>query len=146
MKALITAQIEAQPEAQRALIGDVNAFVENRYRQGVATFTAPWMKFFMTFDPADALRKVTVPVYAAFGGLDTQVLPELNEEPARKALAGNSRATFKVYPEANHLFQKAKSGQVAEYSALEKAFLPGFLDDVTAWILGATRARFSSDQ
>jgi pimeloyl-ACP methyl ester carboxylesterase len=139
VKALITAQIEAQPAAQRALVGDVNAFVEKTYRQAMANFTAPWMKFFMRFDPADALRKVTVPVYAAFGGLDTQVLPELNEGPARKALDGNGSATIKVYPQANHLFQSAKTGLVSEYATLEKAFLPGLLDDVTAFVHAATR-------
>jgi pimeloyl-ACP methyl ester carboxylesterase len=139
VKNLITAQVEAQPAAQRAVVGDIPAFVEKSYRQGVATFTSPWMKFFMTFDPADALRKVTVPVFGAFGGLDTQVLPELNEGPVRQALTGHSRATIKVYPEANHLFQRAKTGLVSEYAALDKAFLPGLLDDVTTWILTATR-------
>jgi pimeloyl-ACP methyl ester carboxylesterase len=139
VKDLITAQIEAQPAAQRAAIGDVPAFVESRYRQAVATFTSPWMQFFMTFDPAATLRKVTVPVFGAFGTLDTQVLPELNEGPIRQALAGNARATIKVYPEANHLFQRAKTGLVGEYATLEKAFLPGLLDDVTTWIQAATR-------
>src|SRR5687767_8194857 len=104
----------------------------------MTTFTSPWMKFFMTFDPADALRKVTVPVFGAFGTLDTQVLPELNEGPVRQALAANARATIKVYPGANHLFQHAKTGLVGEYATLEKAFLPGLLDDVTAWIQAAT--------
>jgi pimeloyl-ACP methyl ester carboxylesterase len=138
VKALITAQIEAQPPAQRALVGDVAAFVEKSYRQAVANLTSPWMKFFMTFDPAEALRKVTVPVFGAFGKLDTQVLPELNEGPVRQALASNSRATIKVYPEANHLFQRARTGLVGEYATLEKAFLPDLLDDVTTWIQAAT--------
>jgi pimeloyl-ACP methyl ester carboxylesterase len=120
-------------------LGDIPAFVEKSYRQGVANFTSPWMKFFLTFDPAEALRKVTVPVFGAFGGLDTQVLPELNEAPVRQALTHNSRATIKVYPGANHLFQRARTGLVSEYAALDKAFLPGLLDDVTMWILTATR-------
>jgi uncharacterized protein len=140
VKNLITAQLEAQPAAQRAAIGDIPTFVEQRYRQAVRDFTLPWMQFFMTFDPAEALRKVSVPVFGAFGILDTQVLPELNERPVREALAGNSRATIKVYPEANHLFQRAKTGLVSEYGTLDKSFLPGLLDDVTTWIL-TTRQR-----
>jgi hypothetical protein len=44
--------------------------------------------------------------------------------------------TIKIYPEANHLFIKAVTGSVAEYPALEKAFVPGLLDDLAAWVLG----------
>jgi fermentation-respiration switch protein FrsA (DUF1100 family) len=92
------------------------------------------MRFLMTYDPAEALRKVAVPVYAAFGALDTQVLPSLNEGPMREALAANRAVTIKVYPEANHLFQRAKTGQVTEYAVLERAFVPALLDDITSWV------------
>lgn len=139
LKALMTAQVEGAPPSQRAMVGDVPAWVEKNYRPHLAQISSPWMRFFTTFDPADALQKVTVPVFAAFGALDTQVLTELNEAPMRQALAGNARAAIKVYPEANHLFQRAKTGLVTEYATLEKAFLPGLLDDVTTWILTATR-------
>lgn len=139
LKALMTAQVEGAPPAQRAMIGDIPAWVEKSYRPHLAQIVSPWMKFFVAFDPAGALRTITVPVFAAFGGLDTQVLPELNEDPMRRALSGNARATIKVYPEANHLFQRAKTGLVTEYAMLEKVFLPGLLDDVTTWIQTATR-------
>ena len=33
----------------------------------------------------------------------------------------------------------AVTGQVAEYPTLEKKFVPGFLDDVAAWIRSVTR-------
>lgn len=139
LKALMTAQVEGAPPAQRAMVGDIPTWVEKNYRAHLAQIWSPWMKYFVAFDPAAALRKVTAPVYAAFGGLDTQVLPELNEQPVRQALAGNARTTVKVYPEANHLFQRAKTGLVTEYATLEKAFLPGLLDDVATWIQTATR-------
>jgi pimeloyl-ACP methyl ester carboxylesterase len=139
VKALITAQVEGLPAGQRAMVGDIPAYVEKTYRPHVAQIASPWMRFLMTYDPVEALQKVNVPVYAAFGGLDTQVLPELNEAPLRKALAGNSRTTVKVYPEANHLFQRAKTGLVAEYAVLEKAFTPGLLDDLVTWMQTTTR-------
>jgi uncharacterized protein len=44
-----------------------------------------------------------------------------------------------VYAGANHLFQQAKSGLPMEYGMLEKAFVPGLLDDVSAWILKITK-------
>jgi hypothetical protein len=36
--------------------------------------------------------------------------------------------------EANHLFQSAKTGTPMEYARLEKQFVPGLLDDISAWI------------
>lgn len=139
IKALITAQVEGLPPGQRAMVGDIPAYVEKTFRPHVAQIASPWMRFLMTYDPADALRKVSVPVFAAFGGLDTQVLPELNEGPMREALKANTKVQMKVYPEANHLFQRAKTGLVTEYAALDKTFLPGLLDDVTTWIRTTTR-------
>ena len=134
VKALITAQLEGRPQAQRDAIGDVAAFVEKTYRPAVAQITSPWMRFMMTHDPAEVLRKVTVPVYAVFGGLDTQVLPSQNESRLREALAANRSAVIKVYPEANHLFQRARTGLVTEYAQLDKTFVPGFLDDLVLWL------------
>jgi hypothetical protein len=51
------------------------------------------------------------------------------------ANAGNPDVTITIYPKANHLFQEAKTGSVNEYAALKKEFVPGLLDDMTAWIL-----------
>jgi hypothetical protein len=43
-----------------------------------------------------------------------------------------------VYPEANHLFMKAVTGQPAGYPTLPKEFVASFLEDVGTWI--ASRA------
>jgi hypothetical protein len=46
--------------------------------------------------------------------LDTQVPPSLHHQPVKAALAGNPRATISVCCGANHLFRRARTGQVAE--------------------------------
>jgi pimeloyl-ACP methyl ester carboxylesterase len=135
IRALVEAQVDAAPAAQRAMIPDREAFVAQTTKQASTQLTSPWMKFLVAFDPADALRKVTAPVYAAFGALDTQVLPSMHEKPTREALKQNARVTVKVYEGANHLFQKAKTGGVMEYASLEKAFVPELPQDVARWIL-----------
>jgi fermentation-respiration switch protein FrsA (DUF1100 family) len=93
----------------------------------------------LRFDPATALKQVRVPVFAAFGEVDTQVPPSLHLAPLKAALAGNPRLTVTVYPGANHLFQRARTGLVTEYATLERAFIPGFPDDLAKWILAASR-------
>jgi pimeloyl-ACP methyl ester carboxylesterase len=139
VKDLIAAQLAGLPAAQRAMIGDSAAYIEKAHRQAVAQLSSPAMRFLMTFDPAEALRKVTVPVYAAFGALDTQVLPSLNEPPLREALSRNAQVTVKVYAEANHLFQRAKTGLVTEYASLDKAFVPAMPEDIAAWVRAIRR-------
>jgi hypothetical protein len=49
---------------------------------------------------------------------------------------GNQQVTVRVYPEANHLFLQAITGQPAEYATLPKVFVPALLDDIAGWIAG----------
>lgn len=139
VRVLARAQIDAAPEAQRKLVGDVDAFIERLLKTQSSAMRGPWMRFFVAFNPATALARVSCPVLAVYGGRDVQVPVALHRPPLEKALAGNKAATVKVYPEANHLFQSAKTGSPAEYSTLDKQFVPGLLDDISTWI--AARAR-----
>lgn len=142
LRTLMQAQIEAQPAANRAAIGDVNAFIDKAMPSQLAANQSTWMRFFVGFDPAPVFAQVKCPVFALFGEKDTQVRPDLNKAPLEAAFAkgGNTHVTVKVYPEANHLFIKAVTGQVSEYPTLEKVFVPGLLDDLVAWVRSVTRA------
>jgi uncharacterized protein len=138
VKELIRAQYDTMPAAQQQTLGAREAFVERTYAPAVAQLQAPWMRFMIDFDHAAPLREVKCPVLVLFGRLDLQVPPGLNEQPVRAALAGNGAATIAVLDGANHLFQPARTGQVSEYAALPKAFVPGFLDQIAAWIARVT--------
>jgi uncharacterized protein len=140
VRALSLAQIAAQPQAVRDQLGDVNAYVDRTLPAVVRQMQSPWMKYFLTLDPATVIVQVKCPILALFGGLDTQVPPDLNRAPLEAAAArGHVRLTVKLYPQANHLFIKAVTGSVTEYPTLEKVFVPGLLDDVTTWIDGVVR-------
>lgn len=141
VRTLARAQIDAAPEAQRKMLSDPDAYVNSILDRGVASVDNRWMRFFAGFDPATVLARVSCPVFAAFGGRDVQVPPAINRVPLETALAkaGNTRVTVKLYSEANHLFQASKTGLPNEYAALEKQFVPGLLDDMTAWIRGQTQ-------
>ena len=83
---------------------------------------------------------MTRPVLSLFGGLDLQVPADLNTEPMRAALeaAGNEDFTIEVIEGANHLFQAAVVGTVAEYATLHKEFIPGLLETITDWLVVRT--------
>ena len=138
--AQIRAAIDRLSEAQRAPISDIDGYVQIQIDQQIDALQSPWFRHFLTYDPAGALRQTRVPVLALFGGLDLQVLPGQNRGPMAEALSGNPDVTIEVLPRANHLFQAATTGSNTEYGVLEKAFVDGFLDTISDWIL----ARFGN--
>jgi hypothetical protein len=107
---------------------------------GVKQLSAPWMRFFLKYDPRDALRKVKCPVLALNGSLDLQVPPKDNLPEIERALreAGNGDVTVKELLGLNHLFQEAKTGLVLEYATIEQTIAPVALDEIATWL----RARF----
>jgi pimeloyl-ACP methyl ester carboxylesterase len=125
------------PEEQRKALGDVDQWAERAVGAQVTALQSPWMQFFLSHDPAPVLEKVTVPVLALFGGLDLQVPAEENRDAVVKALeqGGNKDVTVKLFPDANHLYQKAVTGSPAEYASLKPEFVPGFLETIGDWIL-----------
>jgi fermentation-respiration switch protein FrsA (DUF1100 family) len=98
--------------------------------------TSPWARYFLTYDPATALRKVTCPVLVLNGSLDKQVVPDQNLPPIRKALqeAGNKHFEIDELQGLNHLFQTAKTGSPSEYAQIEETMSPVALEKISTWI------------
>jgi hypothetical protein len=103
----------------------------------ITQMTSPWMRFFLTYDPSTALRKLTCPVLVLNGSLDKQVLPDENLPVIRKALeeAGNKHFEIDELSGLNHLFQTAKTGSPAEYAQIEETMSPIALEKIGTWIL-----------
>lgn len=99
-------------------------------------FGNPQMRSLFFYDPAKDLEKINVPVLVLFGGKDTQVTVEMNKPPIEKALksAGVSYQT-KVFDNANHLFQKAKTGSSREYGDLKSTFVDDLIPSITDRII-----------
>jgi pimeloyl-ACP methyl ester carboxylesterase len=110
---------------------------EQVIEQAVTQTLNPWFRFFVKYDPRPALEKVSVPVLALNGSLDTQVDAEQNLPEIEKALTrgGNTDFKVKVLPGLNHLFQHATTGTLAEYAAIEETFDPVTLQLISEWIL-----------
>jgi uncharacterized protein len=103
----------------------------------IRQLTSPWLRYFINYDPAIALRKVTCPVLALNGGKDLQVPPKQNLPAIRKALeaAGNKDFETDELPGLNHLFQTAKTGSPSEYAQIEETMSPVALEKIAGWIL-----------
>jgi uncharacterized protein len=103
----------------------------------VSQLTAPWMQFFIKYNPSDALTKVKCPVLAVGGEKDLQVPVKENLPAIESALkkGGNKLLTTKAFPNLNHLFQECKTGLPGEYATIEQTFSPTALEEITKWIL-----------
>ena len=132
---LVKAELEKLPEDQQAYVVDVDAFIEAQYKQQVLPMNIPQMRSLLFYDPLANFEEVKIPVLGIFGGKDTQVTPNQNKPPFEQACRNSGAAcTVRVFPEANHLFQKANTGQVSEYRTLPKEFVSGFTGLMKGWI------------
>jgi pimeloyl-ACP methyl ester carboxylesterase len=123
-----------EKELKEKMAGDVP---EAQIGLEIKQVTSPWFRYFLTYDPATALRKVTCPVLVLNGSLDKQVLPSQNLPPIRKALAESSNQHVEIdeLPGLNHLFQTAKTGSPSEYAQIEETISPVALEKMSSWIL-----------
>jgi pimeloyl-ACP methyl ester carboxylesterase len=110
---------------------------EAQIGEAILKVNSPWMRYFINYDPAEALKKVTCPVLALNGEKDLQVSPRQNLPPIRQALeaAGNKHFEIVELPGLNHLFQTAKTGSPNEYAQIEETISPVALEKIAAWIL-----------
>ena len=93
----------------------------------------PSWKLQMGYDPIPALEKVTCPVLAVFGELDTLTPVAETAANFRKGLgrAGNRDHTITVFPNADHaLLVWPKPGDQAHWPVLAA----GYLDTLTEWM------------
>jgi alpha-beta hydrolase superfamily lysophospholipase len=112
------------------------ATLEVQVDAALAQVGSPWMKRFLVLDPAVSLRKVKCPVLVLNGTLDTQVDAVQNVPPIESALkVSGAPTTVKIMPGLNHLFQRAQTGAIDEYSKIEITIDPEVLDVIASWVL-----------
>lgn len=110
--------------------------LEAAIEQGIGRISSPWFRYFLTFEPREALSKVRCPVLALNGEKDTQVDPQLNLPAIEKALQEGHNPPFRsvVLPRLNHLFQTSETGAVSEYQDIEETIAPQMLEVLTDWL------------
>jgi hypothetical protein len=129
-----------------------SSFTSHRYRRWVVSVgmtsglaaaplaqtppTAPYQEEEVTFTNGEV--KLAGSLSLPAGEPYAAVLPPSANRPSVEAAlsaAKNPNVTTKVYPEANHVFIKSVPGNPSEYPTLDKTFVPGFLNDLSTWIL-----------
>lgn len=101
----------------------------------------PWLRFFLSYDPATTLEQVKCPVLALEGEKDMTVVANQNAPAMKTAFARghNHDATVRVLPGLNYLFQTAKTGFAGEYQMIPETMSPVALNMIGAWIADHTK-------
>lgn len=116
---------------------------QTKMKAGLANFdqsfqqvSSPWFRFFLAYDPASSIEKMSCPVLAINGAKDLQVDAEQNLPAIEKALkkGGNKNYEIKTLSNMNHLFQTSTTGNPAEYAQLTETFSPIALNMVSDWL------------
>lgn len=136
LNSYLTEALEKSPEQVPA-----GMKLENLVTTQVNALATPWMQYFMKYDPAQTLEKVTCPVLAVNGENDLQVPAQVNLEAIEKHLkiGGNPDFTVKELSGLNHLFQNSATGSPTEYAALEETFAESALKEITDWIVAHSK-------
>ncbi len=124
-------QLEYYPKEISSQIS--NTLIERNVQLQVESARSNWFRTFIDIDPLNYIQKVKCPVLLLFGELDKQVPAKINTERL-KSLKNKKNISLKIIPQANHLFQKAKTGQLYEYGILPKRLAYGFLETMTSWL------------
>ena len=134
----ITAILRAGLESATAQGGTTDdAALQQAIAAQVQQVNNPWFRFFLTYEPAPMLERVTVPVLAINGEKDLQVPHEENLREIEAALrrGGNTRYEMHALPGLNHLFQHAETGAPGEYQSIEETWSVEAMELIADWIL-----------
>ncbi len=137
IRKIIEDALAETPEKEREAMGKSETMIDKEIQQ----LLSPWFRFFLSYDPKPALKKIKFPVLAINGEKDLQVPPEENLTAIEEAFkaGGNKNYIVKELPGLNHLFQKATTGLPAEYGQIEETFSPTALKLIGDWIKEQTK-------
>ncbi|HEY0404685.1 MAG TPA: alpha/beta fold hydrolase [Pyrinomonadaceae bacterium] len=121
--------------------GDVS-----KYQPIIQILNRDWTRAFLAYEPLPTIRRVRQPILILQGALDHQVTPEQASMLAQAArAAGNRDVTVRVFPNLNHLFLPAKTGEESEYATLDTNAVPDEpLDALTSWLQQKLKAKAKS--
>ncbi len=93
-----------------------------------------WTHWFLAYNPADAIKKVTCPVMTVNGNLDLQVLSKDNIPAIKENLPKKRKNLIKEYDGLNHLLQHCTIATALTYGAIEETISEEVLNDIVNWV------------
>ncbi|WP_081413860.1 alpha/beta hydrolase family protein [Eisenibacter elegans] len=123
--------------AEQQHYGSSQTYADAHTKAQLQYLRSPWYRYFIKYNPAEALGQVRCPVLLLYGENDLQTIPQEQLPKALEALhqqARNHDVSVRIFDKANHLFLHSLTGSPGEYPHLHKRFCEGFLETVTEWL------------
>ncbi len=99
------------------------------------SMATPWMRTFLTLNPADYIAKMQCPLLAIGGEKDCQVLAEANLSAIKRVCKKNRvECSIVQLKNINHLGQVCQTGAVDEYATLGQAPDNRVLESLANWL------------
>lgn len=102
--------------------------------QALVQNQTPYFREFLALDVRPLLGRITCPVLALNGTLDTQVSCESNLGALRDGLPDNPSNRIESVEGVNHLFQHCTTGLLSEYQEIEETIAPEVLETMVHWL------------
>ena len=133
IKKLLSEEMKKLPAEQQPSDAELEKLVNEESKK----ITIPWFVYFLKLNPDVYWSTLKIPVLAMNGTLDMQVISKENLNGIKSSLekAKNNQFEIAEFPNLNHLFQEAKTGDVDEYAQLEQTIAPAVLEKMSSWIL-----------
>lgn len=109
-----------------------NPAVIGAIKKGVIQMISPEIQSLLTYNPTEALAKISCPVLALNGAKDLQVGADRNLSRIRSLV--KAPVTLRKFENLNHLFQNCKTGLPNEYGQIEETLSPDVLLEIKNWI------------
>jgi len=109
----------------------------------VEQLNTPWFRYLLTYEPAETIAQVTVPVLAINGENDLLVPYEKNLDANEAALVRGGNADFEIHalPGLNHLFQTSETGAPSEFRTIEETWSVDAMELIAEWVLRTVERR-----
>lgn len=125
------------PEVVKATTAITDTATRQRFINAFATAAySPWFRYFLSYDPATVLPKISARILALDGDQDIQVIAKTNlpamEASLKKSLSKDYE--LKELKGLNHLFQHCTVCNIQEYGLLEETIAPEVLSLIADWL------------
>jgi uncharacterized protein len=118
-----------------------SSFKEDKSMNDMATemsvfINSDWAKEFLSYQAADYLKTVDMPMLILNGKKDLQVRWDESQTGFKKSMNVNTlrQSTFKAYDDLNHLLQPCIKCTISEYATIETSMSPIVMADILTWI------------
>ncbi|WP_396178706.1 alpha/beta hydrolase family protein [Flavobacterium sp.] len=136
IKTKLTAYFQSNVDKIPASERPTQQEIDKTLKQEVDGIVTPWLRYFISYNPKENLKKVKCPVLVLNGEKDIQVTADLNTKGITEALkeGGNKKVTLQIFPGLNHLFQHCTTCKAEEYSLIDETFSTEVLKTMSDWI------------